>query len=303
MSKLFSTLPPSLRIGVLRGGPSPEYDLSLLSGNNILRNLSETHSPIDIFISKDGTWHVQGIERSPERILKNIDVVWNSLHGTYGEDGAVQDILDNHAIRYTGSGRYPSAIAMNRQIAKEHATSMGIKTPVYILVRDTDSIVDKAQEIFNGIPHPLAIKPARGGSAFGFSVAQTFDELISALRAFLSKFDSVIIEEFIAGTPVSCLVTEDFRDQNMYAFPPSKRLLSNETEIVETFAKQIHSLLGLSHYSQSDFIVAPKRGVYFLEVNTSPKFTEKSLAPKALESVGVSTKDFIHHVISLALNK
>jgi D-alanine-D-alanine ligase len=303
MTRLFETLPPSLRIGVLRGGPSPEYDLSLLSGQNVLKNLGETHNPVDIFISKDGVWHVNGVERSPERALRNLDVVWNALHGSFGEDGKVQEILEGHAIKYTGSGRYPSAISMNKQLSKEHAISMGIKTPVYLFVRRSDSITEKAKEIFHSIPHPLAVKPAHGGSAFGFAVVNNYSELLEALDALLEKYDSVLVEEFINGVPASCLVTENFREMPLYAFPPSRRLMPNETKVVEEYAKMIHKLFELSHYSQSDFMIAPKRGVYFLEVNNLPKLTPKSLAGKALESVGVKMKDFIHHVIHLSLNE
>src|SRR5690242_7505381 len=81
------SLPRSLRIGVIRGGPSTEYKESLLTGEYVLSHLRETHKPFDIFISKDGTWHMQGVPRTPDRVLKHTDVVWNALHGEYGEDG------------------------------------------------------------------------------------------------------------------------------------------------------------------------------------------------------------------------
>ena len=302
MSRLFSTLPNSLRIGVLRGGPSPEYDASLKSGAHVLKQLYDTHIPLDIFISKNGVWHLNGVEKSPEKILKHLDVVFNALHGMYGEDGRVQEVLSNHGVKFVGSDRYSSSIAMNRQLAKEHLSPYGIKTPVHLVVRSSDNIVDRAHEIFNSIPHPLAIKPAKGGSAHGFAVAENFQDLYGILNALLKNHDSVVVEEFIQGIPVSCLVTEDFRGESLYAFPPSNPLLLDETKSVEDMAKKVHNLLGLSHYSQSDFMVSPRRGVYFLEVNTSPKFTEKSLAVRSLEKVGVGAKGFLHHVIGLALN-
>ena len=77
-----------IRVGVLRGGPSSEYDISLKTGGHVLRHLKEdTYIPQDIFISRDGVWHARGFESTPERILKNVDVVFNALHGEYGEDG------------------------------------------------------------------------------------------------------------------------------------------------------------------------------------------------------------------------
>ena len=109
-------LPSSFRIAVIRGGPSSEYETSLASGGYVLKRLSETHKPLDIFISRDGQWHINGIERSPDRILNHVDVVWNALHGA--TDGTVQDILDRHNILYTGSNRLSSAIAMNTALTK-----------------------------------------------------------------------------------------------------------------------------------------------------------------------------------------
>lgn len=303
MSQLFSTLPSSLRIGVLRGGYPPENDLSIKSGANILRALSQTHNPLDIFISKDGIWYLQGLARSPERILKNVDVVWNSLHGNFGEDGQIQDLLKSHGVRFVGSDRYSSGIAFNKHLTKEHLKSSGIKTPVSALVRKGEEIISKAKEIWNGLVHPFAVKPGKGGSAFGFAVVENFDDLVGVLESLLKNHDSVLVEEFIPGVSVSCLVTEDLRGQSLYAFPTSIPLHKDYSEVVEEMAKKVHSSLGLSHYSQSDFIVSPRRGIYFLEVNTSPKFGEKSLANKAVESVGMNTNDFLHHVIRLSLNE
>ncbi len=294
-------LPRSLRIGVLRGGPSPEYDLSLKSGQNVLNILSETHRPIDIFISSDGRWHMQGLERPPERILRNVDVVFNALHGTYGEDGGVQTILDTHGVRYTGSPKYASMVAMNKWLSKEHAISGGIKTPIGFLVRTSGSFKRRAREIWNSITHPLVVKPSRGGSAFGFAIVETLPDLVGALQTVMSDHGNAIVEEFIPGHSVSCLVLNKFRGQDIYAFPPTKQLKKEEALEVENLARRIHEILGLGQYSQSDFIVSPKRGIYFLEVNSLPKLTEKSLALKSMDFVGLSTKDFVHHVLLLAL--
>ena len=296
-----NVLQNSLRIGVLRGGPSPEYDTSLQSGANVLRHLSETHRPIDIFISRDGKWHMQGVERSPERILRNVDVIFNALHGAYGEDGGVQEVLNLHGVPYTGSDRYSSAIAMNKWITKERAKAAGIKTPISVLVRGTDPLSEKAQEIFNSIPHPLIVKPACSSGSFGLYKVNTFKELVSVLQTILKDHDSAIVEEFISGKDVSCLITDNFRGQDVYSFPVNQDLGRKEKEAVENISKKIHIDLGLSHYSQSDFIVSPRRGVYFLEVNTLPKFNEKSVIPKTLEAVGVSMKEFLHHLIGLAI--
>lgn len=297
------TVPNSLHIGIIRGGTSPEYDSSIKTGAHILESFSESHKPIDILISKDGTWHMNGVERKPERIFKHVDVVWNALHGRYGEDGQIQELLKHHGVKFTGSDRFSSAVTMNKVLAKDHLKNYGIKTPVHVVVRREDSLEEKAREVWNSIPHPLVVKPANSGGNIGFHKVDSFLELLNALENILEKYDTALVEEFISGREVTCLVTEDFRGHPVYAFPPSTVLTRKEKEEVEETAKKVHQILKLSNYSSSDFIVSPRRGVYFLEVNTSPKFHKGSYAHKVIESVGSSVKDFLHHVVKLAMNK
>lgn len=322
------TLPQTLRIGVIRGGPSSEYDISLQTGKSVLEHLSETHRPIDIYISRDGKWHIKGIERPPERIFGHVDVIFNALHGKYGEDGVVQEILNRHGVKYTGSDRYPSAVAMNKWLTKEKAKSFGIKTPIAHLVKKDDDLKTKTREILTSIPYPIIVKPTSGGSSIGLHVANSHQELLEAISYILGKGDSVLVEEMIKGKEASCGVIENFRNREIYSLPPveiippkgkifdyESKYNGKSTEIcpgnfsnhekaeIERISTLIHKILELSHYSRSDFIVSPKRGVYFLEVNTLPGLTKESLLPKSLEAIGSNMKEFIHHTIGLALNK
>jgi D-alanine-D-alanine ligase len=303
MTNIHSELPQSLRIGIIRGGTSSEYDASIKSGANMLKHLSGTHNPIDIFIDKKGDWYVQGVKKTPENILKTVDVVINTLHGFFGEDGGIQEILGRFGARFAGTGKYHSSVAMNRGLVKDQMVLYDIKTPAHVLVRKKDDLAKRSKEIWSLIPQPMVLKPAKGGSAYGYAVVENFEDFQGVLKALLNNHDSVVVEEFIPGISASCMVLEDFRGQKFYAFPPSVELRSQETKVVEEMAKAVHALLELKHYSQSDFIISPRRGVYFLEVNTSPKLGEKSLAIKALEKVGVSAKEFLHHLTKLALNK
>ncbi len=298
-----SALPVSLKIGVLRGGPSSEYETSLKTGANVLENLSQSYKTIDIFISEDGVWHMSGMAKTPEKILKQVDVIFNALHGTWGEDGGVQKILSSHGVPFTGSDILPSAISMNKLHTKERLKKIGIKTPVYSVVRRTDDLSKKTREIWNSIPHPLIIKPANGGSAQKNFKADSYQELLNAIENVLADYDMALIEECISGKSVSCLVTENFRGEKMYAFPPHPQISQNENLEVQDLSKKIHDSLELSHYSQSDFIVSPRRGVYFLEINSLPKLHKESVSNISLASVGVSTKEFIHHLLNLALGK
>jgi D-alanine-D-alanine ligase len=300
---MYSSLPSSLRIGVLRGGPSPEYDVSLKSGAHVLKHLSETHRPVDIFISRDGTWHMQGVERSPEKILPHVDVVFNTLYGSYGEDGGVQEVLSSHGVPHTSSERFSSVLTNNKFLTKQHAKEFGVKTPLFFLVRGDEDIPTKAKEIFTSIPHPLVVKPTFGSSFSKFFIIESFPELLSSLENVLSLYPSALVEEYISGKPISSFIVDNFRNQNTYTFPLIEKFSEEEVSTILNVSKKIHDTLKLSHFSKSDFIVSPRRGVYFLEINTTPKLHDDSPLLHSLESVGVSVKEFLHHLISLALTK
>src|SRR3989344_1331585 len=104
-----------IRVGVLRGGPSAEYEISLLTGENGLKYLPpvkyQTH---DILLSRDGVWHLNGFPSSPEKIFRKVDLIFNALHGEYGEDGKVQQFLETHSIPYTGSGAVALGLALRK---------------------------------------------------------------------------------------------------------------------------------------------------------------------------------------------
>ncbi|MES3004751.1 MAG: D-alanine--D-alanine ligase [Patescibacteria group bacterium] len=321
------TLPTSLRIGVLRGGPSSEYDVSLQTGASILNVLQDTHAPVDIFVSKDGKWHLNGIERNPGRVLSSVDVVFNAMHGKYGEDGQVQELLETHGVPYTGSTRFPSMTAMNKWHTKEILKKHNIKTPIGILVKQSDHLLQKAKQIWGEIPHPMIVKPTCGGSSLGIVVAHSFQELLSALETTLAEHGSVLVEEYIKGKEATCAVIDNFRNKDFYTLPPIEIVSANsvfdydakysgksreicpgnftkeEKMEIERLAELTHKALGLRHYSRSDFIVHPKRGIYFLEVNSLPGLSRDSLLSKSLTAVGSNIKEFLHHVLNLTLHR
>ncbi len=321
-----STLSPSLRIGVLRGGPSPEYAVSLQTGANILKHLSEKHKPLDIFISHDGVWHLRGLPRPVEKILPNVDVVWNALHGAYGEDGTVQKILEHHGVSYTGSDPFSSAISMNKILSKEIFLKNDLKTPRYVVFKRNDDLKKKSAEIFKTFIMPVVVKPASAGSSVGVSIVGTQEKIEEAILRAIKHSPSVLVEEFIKGREATCGVIDGFRGQKYYALPVVEIKSHNEffdydakysgqsEEIVpgrfsieekkemEGLAVLAHTALGLRHYSRSDFIVSP-RGIFILESNALPGLTKESLLPKSMEAVGITMPHFLHHIISLAIEK
>ncbi len=143
------------KVGVLRGGPSSEYEVSLNTGDSVLSSLNpEKYQPVDIFIDKKGVWHVSGIPRDPRKALAGIDIVFNALHGEYGEDGKVQTILESLGVPYTGSSVVPSAIAMNKATTKETLAKFGVKLAHHKVIRRDDPLADNPYELFKIIPMP-----------------------------------------------------------------------------------------------------------------------------------------------------
>lgn len=323
-------MPSHTIVGVLRGGPSSEYDVSLKSGATVLKNMPEHYAPADIFIDKKGIWHSTGLERTPEQALKGVDVVFNALHGEYGEDGKVQRVLDEFSVPYTGSRALASAMAMNKVLTKKVYNSHNIKTPYAVIVRKESYTPSVPQDIFSSFPMPAVIKPATGGSSLGITVAYTLPDIEEALQYAFLYSDMVIIEEFIPGKEAACGVINGFRDQEVYALMPTEIVDTtngdiwgyrskydtalhelrtpgdfshSEKEEFQEIAKEAHDLLDLRHYSRTDFIVHPKRGIYALETNTLPGLTESSLLPHALIASGSDVPEFLDHVLGQALHE
>jgi len=315
------------RIAILRGGPSDEHEVSLSSGKNIMRTFSPHHSIIDIVIDKDSVWHISGIRVEPAHALKSVDLVLNALHGTYGEDGKVQQILDHVGVPYTGSRALSSALGMHKWRAKKLFKQIGLKTPNAKKVSSGIDISEQALQIFKSFSLPVIIKPISSGSSVGVSVARDLQSLEQALISVFSYCEDAMVEEYIKGKEATCVVVENFRNQKHYAFPPIEimkhtdiafdkdmkyegkieercpgNFSQSEKEAIMQSAINAHVAIGARHYSRSDFIVHPTRGTYILEINTLPGLTETSLLPKALNAVGSNMKDFLEHLIQEALN-
>src|SRR3989344_518012 len=160
------------RVGVLRGGPSSEYEVSLKSGAAVLEHLPRKYNPIDIYIDRNGKWHLNGVAYPPEKILKQLDVVWNAMHGEYGEDGKVQKILESFNIPYTGSASLPSALAMNKFFSREYFKKAGLKIPEGSILKKEEKNYIKTFEIFSNFKKPLVVKPVSCGSSVGVSIVE-----------------------------------------------------------------------------------------------------------------------------------
>lgn len=319
-----------IKVAVLRGGPSHEYDVSLKSGAHvlsILRDLEEKYEPVDIFISRDGEWHLGGLVHEPHHALRKVDVVWNALHGQYGEDGQVQKLLDGLKIPYTGSGSAPSAMSFDKHFAKDIYRCHSLLTPNHELITKEGFSKNKLLEIFRNYLHPVVIKPAAAGSSVGVDLAHSFLELEKKVLDALESFGRVLVEELVRGREATCGVVEGGRGERFHALLPVEihkekgkhifgydskysgetkeicpgNFSDSEMREIERVAKVAHEALGLRHYSRSDFIVTPSGKIYILETNSLPGFTENSLLPKSLSATGWKPHDFVDHILKLVV--
>jgi D-alanine-D-alanine ligase len=320
----------SIKVAVLRGGPSPEYSVSLKTGQHVLNLLRETpdrYEPIDIFISGEGEWHREGLVEEPHRVLRHIDVVWNALHGRYGEDGQVQRVLESLQIPFTGSSAVASALAMNKEMSKRLYKRHSLLTPAHKVITRNSFNEDQLIDIFRNYLHPVIIKPSSGGSSLGIELAHNFLELENKIKKSLESSEKVLIEEFIRGKEATCGVVEGFRGQNIYALMPIEIRRSvdkyifdydskysgqaeeicpsdfkdEENKTIEKMAKEAHEILGLRHYSRSDFMLTSSGKIYILETNSLPGLTAESLLPKSIYAAGWQPREFVDHVLKLVV--
>ncbi len=331
-----------LSIAVLRGGPSDEYEVSLKSGAAVIDALEKSGKPsniIDILIDKQKQWHRNGLLMPMADALKGVDVAVIAMHGRYGEDGELQRELEILKVPYTGSGSYASSLAMNKPRARFAVKPLPmIKLPEHYLILQDDINSEEdyhkvSREIFRRFGPPYIVKPANGGSSVGIVIANTFMDLPNAIKRVGGLVGyPILVEQRIFGREVTCGVIEKYRDHEYYALPPVEIILPEHADIfdynvkyatdekvcaqevcpanfdksikylVEDAAKAVHKILGLRHYSRTDFILS-NHGLYFLESNTLPGLTQQSLLPKSLEVVGANLSDLLEHLVGLALSE
>jgi D-alanine-D-alanine ligase len=316
------------RIAVLRGGPSNEYEVSMRSGQGVLKAL-ETLGYVhkDIVITRKGEWLEKGFSKSPQKALEGVDVVFIALHGEYGEDGRVQRELQRLGLPFTGSNALASATAFNKVFTKDVLRSHNVRMPKHRRLRkDEVTISDEfLDELHSALGEELFIKPTTSGSSHGARYVGSKEMMNRTLTELLQEYDELMVEEFIRGKEATVGILESFRNQPKYVLPVIEivppmgeplfsyenkyngktdeicpgRFSYHEKSKLSEAALIVHDALRCSHYSRSDFIVRNGE-VYFLEINTLPGLTDESLLPKAAAAVGLSYADLIHHLVETA---
>lgn len=340
-----------IRIGILRGGTSHEHETSLLSGTNLAKifqdDLTDSgryvkkYLPSDIFVDKNGIWHVGGAPKTPIDALQQHDVIINALHGEYGEDGTVQKILEQSGVPYVGNPVYPSTVTFNKEVFKQTLRNLGIKTPVSVAkkMNVSDNLAEIARELFKTFPLPAIIKPQSGSASVGVSVATNFEGLLKGLQKAITISDEVLIEEYIPGTEIVSGFVEGLGGQDTYILLPvavttdeKKQVmlrskmwtghLNNEDRYLGRYEielprgltdshrkemsnaiKKVKDHLGMRHYATFDFILSPRRGLYLIEADTSPHLAENAPLLTSLREAGVKARDFFKHVVGVAMGR
>ena len=301
-----------LRIGVLMGGKSAEREISLKTGNAVLKAL--TGMGYDAFGFDT--------DESFAENLKKIDICFIALHGTFGEDGRVQGALDLFGVPYTGSGVCASAIAMDKIRSKVIFSYHGLKTPPFFLVKKGEG----KDALKNGIGHfnpPYFVKPNSSGSSVGCSIVNSpVEELGQALNNAFKYDDEVLVEKYIkgreiqfavvSGEPLGCVEVKPkdvfysyaakyTKGQTEYLLDPV--LSKEEYDACESAAVNAHKLIGCKGVSRTDMILGGEGNAYVLEINTLPGLTEFSLVPMIAGNKGISFNELIENITIDAITK
>lgn len=292
-----------IRVGVLRGGLH-DFETSLKTGDVVVKNLPDHYYTEDIIIGKDGVWHKDGIEITPHHAVAHIDVAFNALHGPHGEGEHVQHLLELHKIPFTGTGAFAGAVSRNSMHFKELLEREGIRAIPYRLVEiPTDGRGEDLSMLFKTFAPPLIVRPVAAGAQV--AMAQTFSDFVDMLEQAFKDADNILLEEYIPGVSASVGVIEDYRDQHLYALPQvSQAVFSYEAKKeMEDIARRVHQALGMRHYSRTDFLVSPTRGVFVTQAIPLPSLHGESVFHRALHSVGAPISHFLDHIVQKALVK
>lgn len=336
---------PHRPVAVLHGGPSSEHDISIVSSRGVVGALRDGgHRVVPVFIDLHGRWHF-GDEASPagqESVGLALpeacaaltalapSVCFLGFHGTFGEDGRVQALLDLLGQRYTGSGPLASALAMDKVMARRVFAASGLRIagarewPASALTDDA-ACAAAAEATIAAVGLPCVAKVAAGGSSVGVEIAQDRQGVCDALRRLRRMWPVVLVEQFVRGTELTCGVLDG--DGGSVALPcveiapvPGRffdREVKYDARLVEEIvparvapeveqrlrqaALAAHRALGCRGVSRTDAIATGDGEVWLLETNTLPGLTPTSLLPKAAAAAGVDYLALLERILAAAV--
>jgi D-alanine-D-alanine ligase len=309
-----------LRVAVLYGGRSGEHEISIRSAESILAALDpEKYEVQRLFITKEGKWEPHPILPVPGA-NPGIDVVFPVLHGTFGEDGTVQGLLELAGLPYVGAGVLASSAAMDKEIMKRLCRDRGLPVVEYAVVFRENLAFE------NPFGYPVFVKPANLGSSVGISKANNAAELKKAL-AHAAEFDrKIIVERAILGREFECSVlgnqepcaavpceilpSREFYDyEDKYILDKAQTVVpadlqNNQLEEIRRLAVACFQAVDCEGMARVDFLLEAATGrLYINEINTIPGFTSISMYPKMWEAAGLPYPALVDRLIELALER
>ncbi len=339
-----------LKVAVLMGGKTPEYEISLISGREVVKNLPKKYQVVPIVISRDGSeWQLiqkkelikvlenplsllstknepifeKGTKKSVkiEDLASMVDVVFIAMHGPYGEDGTMQEMLELAGVAYTGPGVLASALGMDKLRFRKIMRAEGIPIPNYVSLNKDEPITKVYKKLEKP---PYFVKPNDQGSSVGMSFVRYKKDLKKAVELAFKYSDIALIDEYVEGLEITCGV---LGNDNPMALPlveiiPTKgdyfnydskytdggaeeivpaRISKILTKQIQAIAIKVYKSIGCKGFSRVDFTLKDNKKPIVLEINTIPGLTPESLFPKAAKNFGMSYGAMLDKIINYAI--
>jgi D-alanine-D-alanine ligase len=302
-----------MKILLLMGGGGTEHEVSLASGKEVLKNMDWKKYEVESLVIENRQINVEEIKKI------NPDVVFIMIHGSIGEDGTIQKILEDNKIKFVGCGSEASAIGMDKSKFKELMKKNGLLIPNGVEITKNENI---DLEKIKNLSDKLVVKPVNQGSSVGVSIIDDLEKINEAIKLAFNYDDRVLVEEFIEGTEVSCGI---LGNENAMALPVIEicpknnffdyeakytdgkceeivpaRLSDEITKKIQNISLEVFKLIGGRGFARVDFIVQGEQPIV-LEINTIPGLTPNSLLPKEAMAVGINYSRLLDKIIEFVL--
>ncbi len=337
-----------MKIAVLLGGTSAERDVSLVTGLAIAKALVENGHDVTAIDCAFGVKIIDDLNQDPATLIhhqpseiekqrkeldrnlfqtidyliqESFDLVFNGLHGGYGENGELQAILDVAQIPYTGSGPLASALGMNKHLSKILYRSAGIPTAEWVYL-PSSKYKNRKREQIEQLGYPVVVKPNEQGSSVGLTIVHHPRELDDALARAFDHSPSVIAEKFVPGRELTVGILGDTAlpvieirprggiydyeakyQAGLTQYDVPADIPAPIAESLKTAALKAFRVMGCQDYARIDFRLQEDGQFFCLEVNTLPGMTPTSLVPKAAAAIGISFNELVEKIVRLALER
>ncbi len=299
------------RVAVVMGGTSPEREISMVSGKAIAQGLRQAGETVYEVVAND--YHLRELDDLP------IDVVFIALHGTWGEDGGIQQLLESKGLPYTGSGVKASRRGMDKLLSKEAFAAHGVPTAPYESFAASDPL-EEIVERAGSLGFPVVVKPRAQGSSIGVSIVRRPGDLSAAVADALQYGPDGLLERYVAGRELTVGILDggplpiielrprrEFFDfeakyqegvtEHVFDIPRSPESYAH----VQEAAVDAYCSLGCRGFARVDLRLSEEALPFILEVNTIPGFTPVSLFPEAAKHQGIGFPELCCRLVALAL--